>query len=326
MTVETEFIKWIILLVTALAIAMLLAGSMAAGSDSPGLLPKDVNDWARPMDQATSATFYPEIGPAPRIDNRVATMWRILELHRQGMAEEAIAAWRDADFGCATEVWRQAAMAVGYLQLGQLEEAADHLDAALEIEPENPVVHYYVGMLRLTQARDAKQWYDMLPHPILLIAMPQIAPNTRDMYELAAMQELEEAINLADRVDPNAPLMPGMWTAEDTPYVPVVTPTVGDLLAALGADRFQVRAHNVLGGLYTEHGLADEAEEHIDAAAAEGMNAPFAYRDLGKLLEAEGRNQDAVRVYLKAFRNGDPNITTVLKIIRNGWQAAEGTE
>ncbi len=94
----------------------------------------------------------------------------------------------------------------------------------------------------------------MGPPAIMLIAMPQVVPNSKSMYELAAMQELEKAVELSSNVDLQAALAPYATVPGDTELLPVVTPTVGDLLMALGADRFPARAHNMLGALCTDHG------------------------------------------------------------------------
>jgi tetratricopeptide (TPR) repeat protein len=263
------------------------------------------------------------VGPPHERNETNQVLWRILELHRMGQVEEAIAAWREANLPCETDGWRDIAVAAAYLQAGELMEAQRHLDAALEFEPENAVAHYYAGLLRLAQAKGARNWNDALgPPTIMLVAMPTITPNTRAMYELAAMMEFRAAIELADRIDPEAPLAPYTWVAPDMHTLPLVTPTVGDLLVALGADRFPARAHNMLGAMYTDRGLCEEAEIHIDAAAAEGMVAPFAYRDLGAVMETEGRHEDAARVYMKAFRHGDANLLPAWKAFENGWKAA----
>jgi tetratricopeptide (TPR) repeat protein len=159
----------------------------------------------------------------------------------------------------------------------------------------------------------------------MLIALPQVAPNTRDMYELMAMQDLTKAIELAPAMDLDAPLTPYAGQTLGMKYVPFVTPTVRDLLQALGADRYPARAHNVLGEMNTDRGLFEEAEEHLDAAAMEQMNAPLAYRRLGQALEAEGDFPAAVRVFRKAFHNGDPNLVPAVKMLINSWRVG-GTE
>jgi tetratricopeptide (TPR) repeat protein len=324
MAVEAEFVKWMMLLVAAAALALVFAARMAGADAAPARLPADMDTWARPMENA-DAPFYPEVGPPLRTNELNQVLWRIIELHRQGQVEEAILGWEQANVPCETETWMHTAIAAANLQAGRIEEAQQHLDAALEVDPANAVAHYYVGLLRLTQAQGARNWPNAIgPMPILLIAMPNVTPNTRAMYELAAMQALEEAIELAPTVDPYAPLAPYLWATDDTQYLPLVTPTIGDLLTALGADRYPMRAHNLLGALYTDHGQLDQAEEHIDGAATGQMNAPYAYRDLGKAMEQEGRHEDAARVYLKAFRHGDANLIPAWKVFENGWKATRG--
>src|SRR5204863_747186 len=98
----------------------------------------------------------------------------------------------------------------------------------------------------------ARNWLDMIgPPQIMLIALPQVVPNTRDMYEMMARQELAKAIEFAPAMDLNAPLAPYAWATQDNKYLPLVTPTVGDLLQALDADHYPARAHNVLGEMDT---------------------------------------------------------------------------
>jgi tetratricopeptide (TPR) repeat protein len=323
MSVADEFVKWVILLMIAGVAALFLATRIAGADSAPGLLPGDIDRLAKPMPESTPP-FFPEVGPPLRTNDPNQVLWRIIELHRRGQVDQAIAQWQQADEMCGSEVWRHVAVAAAYLQAGDLEQAEAELDAALEMEPQNAPAHYFVGLLRLAQARGAKNWPDMIgPPAVMFIALPAVVPNTRGMYELMAMQEFAKAIELAPTLDLQALLAPDVWAAEDVKYLPLVTPTVGDLLAALSADRYPARAHNVLGTMLTERGLFDEAEEHLDAAAAERMNGPTAYRDLGAALEVEERYDDAVRVYMKAFRNGDVNLLPAIKVFINGWKAAE---
>lgn len=324
MTVEAEFVKWMVLLMIAAAVAMLLATRMAGADGAPGLLPGDLNNLARPMPETAVAPFFPEVGPPLRTNEPNQVLWRIIELHRMGQADDAIALWQQADAMYGTEVWRHVAVGATYLQAGDLLRAEEELDAALEMEPRNAVAHYYAGLLRLGQAQGARNWNDMIgPPAIMLIALPQVAPNTRDMYEMMAMQEFAKAIEMAPEMDLDAPLAPEAWAADDVQYMPLVTPTVGDLLLALGADRYPARAHNVLGTMYTERGLFGEAEEHLDAAVTERLPIPPAYRELGRGLEADERYADAARVYMKAFRNGDANLIPAMKALVNGWKAID---
>jgi tetratricopeptide (TPR) repeat protein len=324
MSVADEFVKWMVLLLIAGVVALFLATRIAAGDGAPGLLPDDITRLAKPMRESTPP-FFPEVGPPLRTNDLNQVLWRIIELHRKGQVDEAIAQWQQVDEMCGSEVWRLVAVAAAYLQVGDLEQAETALDAALEIEPQNAPAHYFVGLLRLAQAQGARNWPDMIgPPATMFIALPAVVPNTRSMYELMAMQELAKAIELAPQLDLQAALAPDVWASEDVQYLPLVTPTVGDLLTALGADHYPARAHNVLGTMFTERGSFAEAEEHLDAAAAEHMHGPTAYRELAAALEAEARYDDAMRVYLKAFRNGDVNLLPAIKVFINGWKAADG--
>lgn len=299
MSVTDELVKWSVLLVVAVVVGTLLATRMAAADSKPGLLPPELDRLAKPMPDSTRP-FFPEVGPPLRTIEPNQVLWRIIELHRMGQVEEAIAQWERAGEMCGSEVWRHVAVAAAYPQAGDLEQAEAQLDAALEMEPQNA------------------------PAPaVMFIASPAVAPNTRDMYELMAMQEFAKAIELAAAIDLEAPLAPDAWAAEDVQYLPLVTPSIGDPLLAIGADRYPARAHNVLGQMLTERGLFEEAKEHLDTAAAEQMNGPKAYRDLSADVEAEGRYDD-MRVLLKAFRNGDVNLISAIKMFINGWKAADG--
>jgi tetratricopeptide (TPR) repeat protein len=322
MSVEGEFVKWMILLAIAATVALLLTTRMAAADGAPGLLPGDMGNLARPMPVTADAPFFPEVGPPLRTNEPNQVLWRIIELHRQGQAEAAVAAWQRAELLPGMEAWRHVALAATHLQAGSMDQAEEQLDAALAFEPQNAVAHYYVGLFRLAQAQGARNWPDIiLPPQIMLIALPQVAPNTRDMYELMAMQELARAIQFAPVMDLDAPLTAYSGQTLGFKYVPFVTPTVRDLIEALGADHYPARAHKVLGEMNTERGLLEEAETHLDAAAAEHLNGPLAYRRLGQALEADRDFQGAERVFRKAFHNGDPNVVPALKVLINAWRA-----
>jgi len=318
MTVETEFLKWLVLLFAAGVIALLLATRLAnAAPQEPGRLP-DMSAEARPISSVPAATFSPEAGSPLALNDHHQVLWRILERHRTGEVEEAIAQWRQADLPREADTWKGVALGAAYLQAGQHDEAEEWLDLALKANGDNAVAHYYVGLLRIAQADQAREWHDAIGPPAwMFIALPKVMPNTRSMYELAAIMELEKAIELASLVDIDATLAPASVTSNEQSM-----PTVRDLLTALGAQRYPARAHNALAALYTDHWQLDAAEQHLDAAVTERMNAPFAYRELGIALERVGRYEDAARVFMKAFRHGDANLHPAWGVFRNGWKAS----
>ncbi len=296
---EWEIVRWVVLLVLATALA-LMAVRVAAGADltlprEPALLPTDAIEAAQPM--LTEG--------APLVDPNVQ-LWTILGQHQAGLAEEALAGWQKIALPCETEVWRQVAMGMANLQLGNLEAAAEHLDQAEQMEPQNPLVHYYIAILRMDQARHAKEWYDAVgPMTVRLAAYRprDVVPNTKGMYELNAMQEFEAAIAYAKNLNPTLVLaMPDYRTPATEPVV-----TVNDLLPALGADKFEAQAHNMLGAMCLERGALEQAEAHMDAAHAGQLTVIFGYRDLGAAYEHNGRHADATRAYLKGIGN-DPGL------------------
>lgn len=321
MPIETEFVKRAILIVLAVLAALLLVTRMAGADGVPGRLPDDMNKWAKPLPEAADMPFFPEVGPPLRTNEPNQVLWRIMKLHRSGYVEEALAAWERVDLLPDAEVWRQVAMAAANLQAARVEQAETRLDAALEIDPHNAVAHYYLGLLRRAQARNAKTWPETVFPPPMLVALPQIAPNTKEMYELAALDALTTAIKFAPQIDLDAPLAPYPHATPECRYLPLVTPTVRDLLETLAVDRVAARAHNVLGEMSTEQGKFAEAEEHLDAAAAEQLNAPLAYRRLAERLQEVGRHDDAARVFLKALRTGDANLIPAIRTIVNGFRA-----
>jgi tetratricopeptide (TPR) repeat protein len=320
---EIEFVKWIILATLAMALAALCATQVLGYDREPEPLPPEAILGALPMDaEPMVGPQYPEQYPLPTTHDPQQIVWRILELHRRGLAEEALAAWEQAELPCAMDGWKHLAMAATHLQTGNADAAEEMLELAANEEPNHPLLHYYTGILRLTQAKGAQNWLDTLPHGniLLLACLPQVTPNTKAMYELAAMAELEQAIALAPQLNETQPLMPYMQTNPNEPMLPLVTPTVEDYLLALGADHFAARAHNLLGGLYLDHARLEEAEEHWDAATAAGFGTQYAYRELAQAYEQAHRPDDAVRVYHKALTHGDANLLPALKMLENVWQ------
>ena len=86
----------------------------------------------------------------------------------------------------------------------------------------------------------------------------------------------------------------------------MIVPTVGDLVAALGADNFVGKAHHVLFGLQLKLGELGIAEFHLDQAAATGIAVLYGYRDLATAYLDEGHNSDAIRLIGKELQINQP--------------------
>jgi tetratricopeptide (TPR) repeat protein len=247
-------------------------------------------------------------------------LWRILANHRQGEAQAALDGWEQVRLPSDTEVWRHVARGMALLQLGEFERAAWALERAESMQVDNPVVHYAIGILRLEQAHTAREWYDAVGPTLVRLAAyrpREVVPNSKSMYELAAMMEFEAALENADKLERTLVLsMPDHRVQETAPLA-----TVRDLLMAIGMDRFEAQSHNILGAMYIDRGNAAQAEEHLDAAVAQGASVVYGYRDLGALYEQEGRHSDAFRAYLKAMGHDPSLIRPLQKALENAGKA-----
>jgi tetratricopeptide (TPR) repeat protein len=191
-----------------------------------------------------------------------------------------------------------------------MENATAALARAGQLEPDNAVVHYFVGILRLQQAYVADEWNDAEgPQATVLVSHSPhpVVPNTQSMYRMQAVLELEDAVRLAPQVHLFRSLVPEEW-----PTAAVMPPAVHDVLLAARADNFAAKAHNVLGDLYLGRGALEQAEQHMDAAVQGGLSVVYGYGDLAEAYEKVGRHSDAMRVYLKAAQ-GEPGKVAPLK-------------
>lgn len=224
-------------------------------------------------------------------------------------------AWSQVQLPCETEVWKHVALGQAYLATGEVGEAAEALHLARSLEPENAVVHYFFGVLRLEQAYLSSDWYDAIePGRTRLIAYlpPQAAPHTKSIYKLQAITELEAALERADTLSPDTALVPVEW-----PTQAVMPPTVHDLLLAVRANNFVPKTHNMLGSLYVERGALEQAERHMDAAVSGGLHVLDGYSALGRQFDELGRHGDALRAYLKAAQQEPEKMPA----LRSAWES-----
>ena len=309
---EWELLKWMVLIALACVIALGVLTSVAGGADlnqvdrEPQPLPTGVEDEQFDRWATGSSRFE---APPPKADLAMQ-VWQALELQHSQKYDAAITVWRTLDLPCETTAWKQVALGQAYLATGEMDSAAEALFEAKDLESDNPVVHYFLGLLRLEQAYVAEEWQDDvgLPGPTLVAYKPMdVAPNTKSMYQLSATMELEEAIKLAPDVWADQPLVPADW-----PTRAALAPTVGDLLLAVSADNFEAKAHNMLSYLYLERGLLETAEGHMDSASNGGLKV-IGYADLGDKYAEAGEHTDAARAYVKAMKHSPDKVTPARK-------------
>lgn len=228
-------------------------------------------------------------------------VWRTLVAQARGDTAAAIQGWRSAPLEIPAEIWRQTGLVAVWLDRGQLDEAAEALDNAWELNRDNALVRYQFGLLHLERSHRAATWLDAanIQFRMASFGRPMVVPNSAAMYRLAAIVDLERAIEEAPRLALDEPLA---LTQSATPYL---APRVGDLLRAIGAAEFEANSHVMLGQLFLDGNNLELSEEHLDAAAAMGRKTPYGYQEIARGYEGQYRFGRAALASAKAFRS-DP--------------------
>jgi tetratricopeptide (TPR) repeat protein len=322
----------------AAAIILTLTVKLAGATEPrpPRLLPNVVAEWeegvhhfrdgnfmkARERLQNVQLKVAPWKSIGPPIDHGLA-LWNILTMQARGEYDEAMREWEGTNLPIEMRAWKHIATAAMHLERAENDEAAAELAMAQLLDPNNPMAHYFLGILHIRLAEQALDWPDYVRVAVvrLVTYRPKVVPNTKGMYELAATQDLERSIELAACFDPSVALIPEDWTTEAQ-----LRPTIADLLTATGATNFERNAHHMLGYLFFDRGALEVAEVHLDRAKDLGAEVPYLFSDLGERYEAEGRHADAARAYLKAVGNGPDRVGALMRFfqnagdsIREGW-------
>jgi tetratricopeptide (TPR) repeat protein len=321
---------WLAIMAMLAAVIMLMMGVKLAGATEPQpprFLSGLVAEWQEGIDHFRGGNFIEARQRLENVLHRVApgmpigatpdrglALWNVLTAQARGQYEQAMNDWAAIDLPIAMRPWKHVAIAAMRLERGENKEAAAELAMAQLLDPDNPVVLYYLGILHIQLADEALDWPDYVNvAQVRLVAhQPNAVPNTKGMYELAATRDLERAAEAAACFDADVALIPEEWTTE-----PALRPTVADLLLAMGATNFERNAHHMLGYLLIERGTLEVAEEHLDQAKDLGAEVPYLFGDLGEYYEAEGRHADAARVYLKAVGNGPDRVGALMKFFQN---------
>jgi hypothetical protein len=295
---------WVAGVLAAIVLLLMMARSAANAerslpeANAPARLPATVQLSAEPL-PGMPGEVPPGFDPAM---DMVKLVWTVMEDHRRGEFEAALEGWNSLQLDYDTDFYRMVAIGHANLAMGNLEGAKYALSTADEMAPNNAVVHYFLGVLRMEEAARVHDWYDAVGPTrtrIVAYAPREVVPNSRSMYLLAARSELERAIELAPTVRLDEPLTPDAWYT-----TMALGPTVGDLLLAMGAENFAAKAHNLLVPILLEDGSLEAAETHLDAAVRGGRYVGFGYVDLIGEYEASGRYLDAARVCAKAVGHG----------------------
>lgn len=325
-----ELVWWMFLMALAALLTLLLANTPLYGiddSNDPATPSQSATEtWAEAVSQFRGAQFeaaaesfadtaggLSEYGIVDPRQDAGLSVWNVLVTHARGDLNEAINGWQEVPLPEHAEVWRHVATAAALLELDRQEEASIALDAAWDADRENAVVHYYTALWNLNAARRSHEWLDAwTPEAFRFTSRPVVAPNSKDTYQLAAMQQFEKALELAPNIERGELLVPTTWTHE-----PVLRPSVDDLLRAVGGYRFEGMSHSILGTMFLDRGQMELAEEHLDQAVAHKAPVAFSYQELAEEYEELDRPFDAARAYAKSLADGSAGSGQLRAMVEN---------
>jgi hypothetical protein len=306
-----ELLHWLLVLATAIALTLMVAKILggAAPMPEPGLLPDEMGKLARPMTPDRVQPFFPESPPGRQLPpaEAAARLWTILEHHRGGRALEAINAWEVVGLPEEMAHWREIAIGAAHLEIGELDGAALHLEAAEQCMPGHALTAFFRGLWRLEQAEAVSRIPDGNQRGDLLVSLTP--GQDRAVYCLLAIAELEMAIHGARDVRPEQPLV----FVDPLVEQDLIVPTAGDLMAALGADNFVGKAHHALFGLRLDQGELVVAEYHLNAAANTGIAVLRGYQDLAERYLVAGENRQAIRLAMKDIEWNRPELARLIR-------------
>jgi hypothetical protein len=306
LSIDVELARWLLLMIAAICIVLAIASALAAADPmkEPRLLP-DMGSLAKPIAPALPRPFFPENPPVRQLPPAEAAsrLWTILDNHRALRNSEALAGWEQVWLPAETAHWRNVGLAASCLHLGDLVRASTHLAAAREMAPENAVVAYYMGLLRLEEAAAAGRVPDATKgRSDLLVAYTPA--KDRMAYQSLAINELRLAIIGFRTIPLDEPLLEMDAEIDEI----VVVPRVNDLLVALGADNLAGKAHHLLFGLHLSRGELTDAEFHLQEAVLTGIAPLYGSRDLGEAYLGGGADADAARLALKDLQTRYPEL------------------
>jgi len=319
MSLEVELIRWFLLFVAAIATLLAIATALGAADSvkAPRLLPPGIAAMAKPMTPPVARPYFPEFPPGTMFPPAEAAdrLWTTLDNQRAGCYAEALEGWEQIGLAEKMAHWRLIGMGAAYLHSGDLRRAELHLNMARQLDPDNAVVAYLSGLLRMEQAFEAGRVPDgYRGRAERLVAYRPKEDKLR--YQIEAIIELRNAIDWAGEVRLDERLVATEPQIEET----VVVPRVGDLLVAIGAHNFVGKAHHLLFGLYLDGRELGAAEHHLDHAAANGIAVLYGYRDLAENYLLEERNGDALRVLRKDLEVNHPELGWLCERVKEIFQ------
>lgn len=306
----SDWLLNLLLALLAIAITCVFVTS-AAGEEPPASPPAGKIPAVASPEQMSSMAWVDETAWNDDYETTL-TLMRIMDLHQANRHDEAAALWARVNLPHPTMAWKEVALGVAALHGSHWQNAAAHLNEAARLDTQNPLPHYYVARLRLRWAASLDDRFDNAGPQVdnMVAAHPDNQGPAVDPVELRdeAIRDMLQALDLAPVRGGDESLLTARWVlpAAHSLEMPLTVPTVGELMAALGAEHWQADAHWRLGNLLLAKNSLAEAEHHWDEAADLGMSLRLEYRELARRYRAAGQGLDAVRAKLKSVRFGGP--------------------
>ena len=176
-----------------------------------------------PMPNIDRPDWFHYPNQSPMLPNEAVSLSEILQLHRVGNFEASLKQWRLVRPLTGSETWKQVGIGVALFRLDRLDQAMEHFEKAVELDPRNAVAEYFMGRVRQTQGRQLPFWYETdeqapfrlasVVQPLGASSMqsvpPQDGPRRKmflphyidDAYDRLARQHFRRAVTLAPGCD-----------------------------------------------------------------------------------------------------------------------------
>lgn len=254
--------------------------AVANGSSVPGLTFPELWYLARELYQAGeiahARTAFEQAVRARPIDAGIR-VWAGLAAYRLGDRDSAVSHWTRASESLVDPdrgMWISLALTASYLDSGEVEQAARLIIPLERGDGEaqssgHPVVSFYAGMVYERLATVAPSYRDAVEESVAERFTPPLAaaaadsmasPNSKSWLLFLAKRCYQRTITEARTSDWWAvPVVPWQTTLE-----PSLTPTVEELLEALGSDDFANQASQKLRALRIYESESDRGIEFFD--------------------------------------------------------------
>ena len=259
-----------VILLLFFVLASVAAEDRQTDARPPGQLPANIDAWAQPMQD--SSEFAPAAAFSSDDDPLASTMtaWQALQARRDGDLVSAIRAWREIQLPGENETWRLTSLAELQMVRGNLDDAEILAKDAIAIAPSNSVAHYLLGRIALVRIAETPPRIEFDRPAVIWVSYPQDHGKiSRPNWESHAIQHFADALLHSPTTDLSHPIM-GRTVVPPRPgdmAMPVVSPTIADLLDATNTSRYVAESHDYLGKLFMKRGFYAAAEEQFDAAA-----------------------------------------------------------